>query len=270
MFRIGHFAKLGQVSVKTLRYYDERGLLAPLHTDAATGYRYYSVEQLPRLNRILALKEMGLSLEQIASLLDEGLPAAQLRGMLRLKQVELQQRIHEEQARLAQVEARLQQIEQEGTVSSYDVVLKQVEPRLVAAIREPVAAFAEVGRLTEEIYAYLQPFDVAGIDGALWYAAEDPRQGIDAEGVVFIESAVPPTRRINVYPLPGVDLVACVIHHGAYATFSQAYTALGSWIEANGYTISGPIRELYLRGGPDQHDESYVTEIQFPVTRILL
>src|SRR5918998_3626456 len=104
MFRIGHFAKLSQVSVKTLRYYDERGLLRPMHTDLDTGYRYYSAEQFPRLNRILALKGMGLSLEQIASLLEDGLPAAELRGMLRLKQVELQQRIEDEQARLAQVE----------------------------------------------------------------------------------------------------------------------------------------------------------------------
>src|SRR5262245_51776261 len=121
MFRIGHFAKLSQVSVKTLRYYDERGLLTPVQIDRGTGYRYYSIEQLPRLNRILALKGLGLSLDQIAVLLDEVLPAAQLRGMLRLKQVELQEHIREEQARLEQVAARLRLIEQEGSGYGYDV-----------------------------------------------------------------------------------------------------------------------------------------------------
>ena len=77
MFKIGHFAKLGQVSVKTLRWYDELGLLKPMRIDSENGYRHYSIEQLPRLNRILALKELGLSLEQIVMLLKEDLPADQ-------------------------------------------------------------------------------------------------------------------------------------------------------------------------------------------------
>src|SRR5512143_322161 len=114
MFKIGDFSKLSQVSVKALRYYDELGLLKPVEVDRFTGYRYYSADQLPRLHRILALKDLGLSLEQIAQLLDDDLPAAQLRGMLRLKQVELRAQMQEEQARLARVAARLNQIEQEG------------------------------------------------------------------------------------------------------------------------------------------------------------
>jgi DNA-binding transcriptional MerR regulator len=89
MFKIGDLSKLSRVSVKTLRYYDEIGLLKPAQVDRFTGYRYYSFDQLPRLNRILALKDLGFSLEQIAQVLNEGLPPAQLRGMLRLRQMEL-------------------------------------------------------------------------------------------------------------------------------------------------------------------------------------
>lgn len=85
MLKIGEFSRLAFVPVKTLRYYDDIGLLKPVHVDQWTGYRYYSVEQLPRLNRILALKGLGLSLEQIGQLLDDDLPAEQIRGMLRLK-----------------------------------------------------------------------------------------------------------------------------------------------------------------------------------------
>ena len=88
MFRIGEFSKLSQVPVKTLRYYDEIGLLRPAKVDDFTGYRYYSADQLPRLNRILALKDLDLSLAQIGELLDGDLPAEQMRGMLRLKQAE--------------------------------------------------------------------------------------------------------------------------------------------------------------------------------------
>ena len=79
MIKIGDFSKLSLVSVRTLRYYEEMGLLAPIQVDRFTGYRYYSFDQLPRLNRILALKDLGFSLEQIAQMLDEGLPPAQIR-----------------------------------------------------------------------------------------------------------------------------------------------------------------------------------------------
>jgi DNA-binding transcriptional MerR regulator len=106
MLRIGEFSRIGQVSVKTLRYYDTVGLLKPIVVDPATGYRYYAFEMLPKLNRILALKELGLSLEQIKQLLNDGLSAEQLRGMLKLKQVEIQQQMADEQEKLARVEAR--------------------------------------------------------------------------------------------------------------------------------------------------------------------
>ncbi|MCK4450116.1 MAG: MerR family transcriptional regulator, partial [Anaerolineae bacterium] len=101
MFKIGDFSRISQVSVKTLRYYDEIGLLKPAHVDRFIGYRYYSVDQLGRLHRILALKGLGLSLEQVTRLLDDHLTSEQIRGMLRMKRAEMQQRVEEERERLA-------------------------------------------------------------------------------------------------------------------------------------------------------------------------
>lgn len=92
MLRIGDFSKLSLVSVKTLRYYDELGLLKPVRVDDTTGYRYYSADQLPRLHRILALKDLGLSLEQVGELLRDNLTAEEIRGMLRLKVAEVKDR----------------------------------------------------------------------------------------------------------------------------------------------------------------------------------
>jgi DNA-binding transcriptional MerR regulator len=86
MLKIGDFSRLGQVTVKTLHHYDDLGLLHPAHIDASTSYRYYTLEQLPRLHRIMALKELGLFLEQIGLLLDKELSTEQIRGMLSLKQ----------------------------------------------------------------------------------------------------------------------------------------------------------------------------------------
>jgi DNA-binding transcriptional MerR regulator len=85
MFKIGEFSRLSRVSVRMLRHYDQLGLLKPSRTDNFTNYRYYSADQLPRLNRILALRDLGFSLEQIGNMLDEELSAEQLMGMLNLK-----------------------------------------------------------------------------------------------------------------------------------------------------------------------------------------
>src|SRR5215212_3993913 len=85
MFRIGEFAQIAQVSGRQLRFYDQLGLLRPAHVDQQTGYRYYTIRQLPRLNSILALKELGLALEQIGPLLEDRISPADLRSMLVLK-----------------------------------------------------------------------------------------------------------------------------------------------------------------------------------------
>lgn len=114
MYKIGEFARAGNVTVKTLRHYARIGLLRPGWVDRFTGYRYYTDDQLNRLNRILALKDLGFSLKQVSLLLDDDLQIDKLRTMLTMKQSELTQRVQVEQHRLEQVEERLRQIEQKG------------------------------------------------------------------------------------------------------------------------------------------------------------
>ncbi len=155
MIRIGNFSKLSRVSIKTLRYYDDVGLLKPTHVDGLTGYRSYAFEQLPRLNQILALKELGFSLAEIRELLDEDVSLEQLRGMLRVRQSETQQRVRDEQEQLEQIEARLKQIEMESKMSEYDVVIKKVDPITVACVRGIIPAYSEQGRLWKALDGYL-------------------------------------------------------------------------------------------------------------------
>src|SRR5512135_1987281 len=135
MLKIGEFSRLGRVSVRMLRHYDQLGLLKPVQTEPFSNYRYYSAEQLPRLNRILALRDLGFSLEQIGGLLDENLPTEQLLGMLKLKRAEVEQNLRAEQARLARLEARIRQADQGEPMSAYDIVLRAVEAQLVASLR---------------------------------------------------------------------------------------------------------------------------------------
>src|SRR5579884_868813 len=128
MLKIRDFARLAEVSMTTLRYYDEIGLLKPIHVDPETGYRFYTMDQLPHLHRILAFKELGLGLTQIAEILDEGISAEGLQGMLRLRQAQIQQQIQAQQEQLVRVEARLRSLEQGGSLPNYEVVLKAVKP----------------------------------------------------------------------------------------------------------------------------------------------
>src|SRR5688572_27627844 len=128
MFKIGDFSRICRVPVSALRYYADIGLLHPAQIDSFTGFRYYSLDQLPRLNRILALKDLGLSLTQIQQILNEDLTASEIRGMLKLKEAELEQELEERQSTLARVKARLELIEHEQQVMNLqEIVLKSVE-----------------------------------------------------------------------------------------------------------------------------------------------
>lgn len=264
MLKIGDFSRLCRVPVSALRYYADLGLLRPAQVDTQTGYRFYSVEQLPRVHRILALRDLGLSLEQIATVLSENLSAEEIRGMLRLRQAELRQQIEEEQARLARVEARLRQIEQEGRMSGYDVVLKEIGPQLAAGIRSVIPTYGAIGGLFDELYAYLGQHGAGGLAVGIDHNTEYMEQNPDMEAVVYLAAPVPEGGRVKVYTLPGAT-VASTIHRGAYEGFSKAYEALMLWMQASGYQPVGASRELYLHMGetPDEH----VTEVQIPVAR---
>lgn len=276
MTRIGDFSKLSRVSVKTLRFYDEMGLLKPVHVDHFTGYRYYEFDQLLRLNRILVLKDLGLSLEEIGQLLADNLSLEQMRGMLKLRQAQIRQKVQEEAERLERVEARLRQIEQEDVMSEYDVIIKQVDPIRVASIRDVVLNPPAQGSLWKELAKYLAAQRVRPADApclTLYYDEEYKERDWDIEVCMPIDAELPESQRVKVRTLPAVEMMACTIHYGPFVTINEAYRAIGQWIDANAYRIYGPPREVYLQtveapsGGSSQTDPNTVTEIQFPVRK---
>jgi DNA-binding transcriptional MerR regulator len=272
--KIGDFAKIGWVSVSTLRYYDEVGLLKPAETDPWTGYRYYALDQLPMLYRILALKDLGLSLDQIRQLMGEELPVEQIRGMLRLKRVELREQARELEERLSRVETRLLQIEMEGKMADYDVIVKQVEPMRSAVIYDTVTNMETVNstfdRLFDEVLGYVfshgGAMDSPCLD--LWYdSPNDKPENMRVAVAVPTHSNIPTNDRVKVEELPGVDQMASVLHSGPFATLSQAYAAIFTWINDNGYQVDGPAREIYLQYERTGDPNKWVTEIQMPIAK---
>jgi DNA-binding transcriptional MerR regulator/effector-binding domain-containing protein len=264
MFRIGDFSKLAQVSVKTLRFYDEVGLLKPTYVDRDTGYRYYSATLLPRLNRILAFKELGLSLGEIVHLLEGDLPAPRVRELLQNRRAELARRIERERAQLIEIESWLALIEQAGRVPDYEVTIKWVEPRLVASVRDTISAYADADELFDELQSQINQRGAPLERGAIWHTCANQGRSIDCEAIVFLREPAKDKGRAQVFELPGASVVS-VIHQGSDETCERAYVAARSWIKSHGYAIAGPNRELYWQGDVAQDGDSGVTEIQFPI-----
>jgi DNA-binding transcriptional MerR regulator len=275
MLRIGDFARVGQVSVKTLHHYSDIGLLQPASVDPWTGYRYYTLDQLPRLHRILALKDLGFALDEIASLLDQPQASDAIRPLLNRKQLELRRRVQEEQERLARVEARLRLIGQEGCMEQYDVVVKPLAAQAVVSLRDaavPVAQIAEQAqRLRGEMDALLILAKLRPTGPWVLVLHDEGR----IERVIDLELAAPVPAgsvltaggagRAVIAELPAVEQAAATVHQGAVQSIDQAYDALWQWVIVNGYRKVGSYRAVTLREDID----NTVTEIQVPVTHDL-
>jgi DNA-binding transcriptional MerR regulator len=271
VLKIGEIARIAQVSIATLRYYDQCGLLKPLELDPETGYRYYSLAQLPRLNRILALKELGFPLEQIAQLLVEDLSFEQLHGMFKLKQAQTQQMVDREQERLTRIAARLRQIEQEGKLPTYEVLMKQVEDLRVVSYRETVPFVDGFRRGYQRVVDYLDQQHIQPGSPVLFllHSRSEQREDglyIDMEAAIPLSAALAGNEQIASKTLPG-GLMACAIHPGADLFLGQAYAALYRWIKENDYQVIGLPRLVCLRYGEQMNSGHSVTEVQFPVAK---
>ncbi|MEU5210987.1 MerR family transcriptional regulator [Streptomyces sp. NPDC020742] len=197
MFTIGDFAQYGRVSARMLRHYDAIGLLRPARTDPVSGYRFYEAAQLARLNRILALKDLGFSLQQVGAILAEEVSAEELRGMLRLRRAELEATMTAAGARLAQVEARLRTIESEGRMSADDVVVKRTDTVLLAELSGIAASYGpeDISPVITPLYAELcRLLNAAGVapagPGLAYYEDATGEAAADGGGAVVVHAGL--------------------------------------------------------------------------------
>jgi DNA-binding transcriptional MerR regulator/effector-binding domain-containing protein len=274
MFRIGEFAQIAQVSSRQLRFYDQLGLLQPAHIDAQTGYRYYSIRQLPRLNGILALKELGLSLEQIGPLLKDEISPTELRAMLTLKRAEVERSLREEETRLRHIESRIAQIDRYGGTEGFDVILKSVAPTPFLSLHCSCADMDEVVRMVrlvaEDGARQIRP----ALRDKLIVVARNDRDDEKLDLEIGFSLTRPSNAAVRLTgdhllragELPAVETMATLVRPGTNMESHSSFGAVGSWIEANNYQIAGPCREVFLESitGPPGFEGALV-EIQFPV-----
>jgi len=253
-----------------LRHYDAIGLLQPAYVDQVTGYRSYEAQQLSRLNRIVALKELGFTLQQVRSILDDEVSVEELRGMLRLRQAELHSQIATDTARLAQVEARLQIIEREGDMPADDVQIKRIPGVRVAELTGTAASFEP-----ESISPVIQPLydelcgrlDRAGLTptgpAVAYYEASPLGDGVLVHATLPVDADPSHDHDFSIVDLPEIEQAATIVHRGSMDNVMPTIQTLARWIDENGYRSAGYNRELYIECG--ENIDAWVTELQEPI-----
>jgi DNA-binding transcriptional MerR regulator/predicted transcriptional regulator YdeE len=267
MFRIGEFSRLTLVPVTALRYYADLGLLVPAHVDPESGYRFFTADQLPLVNRLLALKDLGLSLDEIKAVLTDEIGAEELRGMLRLKRAEIGREVVEQQARLDRVEARLRLIEKEGAMPDREIVVKQVESVRGVGCRDRLPV-SEIGEFVGDVMGgvMMNGLMPAGPPLSIYH---DPEFDPESADVTFMvpttgepRGSTPAGRELIAIDVPAAEM-AVVVHVGPYGGLHEAYQALAAWFAREGKMGSGPAYEIYMTGPDDPGDP--VTEIRMAI-----
>jgi DNA-binding transcriptional MerR regulator len=267
VFRIGEFSRLTLVPVTALRYYADLGLLVPAHVDPESGYRFFTADQLPLVNRLLALKDLGLSLDEIKAVLADQIGADELRGMLRLKRAEIGRDVAEQQARLDRVETRLRLIEKEGVMPDQEIVVKQVESVHGVGCRDRLP-ISEIGGFVGDVMGgvMMNGLMPAGPPLSIYHDPEFDPESVDVTFMVPTSAeprgSTPAGRELVAVGIPAAEM-AVVVHAGPYETIHEAYQTLAAWFAREGKMGNGPAYEIYMTGPDDPGDP--VTEIRMAI-----
>ncbi len=266
MFTVGEFSRICQVSIKTLHHYDRIGLLTPLKVDPFTGYRYYGQQQVERMLLISRLKRYGFSLDEMKSLLECEDERVLFSRLSRQKEVLKAQRRETELA-IAELSAHLQDFQKTGDImgyqKNYEITVTETTDRVVIASRQ-VMAVRDFGRYYGALYERIarERLTPDGVCGAVYYDEEFNHESTDIELIVGIRE------KDRADKIMKGQLCAWTVHRGPYSSLSDAYGALVTWIEENGYAWDGAPYEIYIKTQFDSlAPEDWETEIFFPVKR---
>jgi DNA-binding transcriptional MerR regulator len=271
MFKIGQFSIITRLTIKTLRHYDELDLLKPAYVDEESGYRFYTGEQLPRVQKIISLKTIGFSLSEIAQLLAGDVSSDELVKKLEKKRDEVSQAIYSEQTKLNQLTSYLSTLKKEKTMS-YHITIKDLPEVTVASMRKVIKSYNEFNTLYPKMGELMIKQKLECINPGycftLYHDGEYKETDIDVEICESVVKAGKNEDGMTFRKIPAVPQAACVIHQGPYTTIGKTYAALTKWIEDNGFEVTDLMRERYIDGIWNQEDpEKWITEIQAPIKK---
>ena len=267
MFRIGEFSKLTQVSVRMLRYYDEAGLLKPAEVDRWTGHRLYSVEQIPRLDRIRYLRDSGFQVSEIALALEMDDHA--LLVSLNKKCLEIEQAIQKEQERLLKIAVAKEEIQGSKSELHYHISMKSIPACQVLSLRRTVPTYYSEGDLWKELSAFAEKeeIEISSDTFTIYHDTEYREQDVDMELCAPVKKAGENREPFCFRMTEAVPAMASTMVYGEFSNIKKAYLAFAKWLQKNSnYQMSAPVRQIVHRGPWNENDPAkYLTELQIPV-----
>lgn len=271
MLKIGDFSKLSRISIRMLRHYDEIGLLIPESTDEWTGYRYYSEGQLPAVNRITALKEMGFSLATIGEIVKNYDNPKALSQYLEVKMTELQEAAEETARRLRLLETAIDGLGKDSTAMKYNVTLKELPKRNVASVRMIIPSYDREGMLWEILMRETGPLKIQDADPcytlAVFHDGEYKESDVDVEVQKSVEGTYSDTEHVVFKTVDPIQM-ASAIYKGSYEQINEVNEAVANWVKDNGYQFNGMSFSIYhVSPHETQNPDELVTEVCYPVKK---
>ena len=273
MFKIGEFSKLTQVSIRMLRYYDENNLLKPAQTDPFTGYRLYSVEQIPRLQKIIFLRDVGYTVAEIGAAL-KNWSGDFMADQLKSKQIEVQQLLEQEQEKLSRIKTALDSIKKDEIGIHYNFIIKQIPSYPVISLRRVIANYFCEGLLWKELAELTNErkieLPVTEQCFAVYHDNEFKEADVDVEVCMVVTKAVAVDEPLCFQNTEAVAMMACTMVYGPYENISGAFRSLAYWLTGHaGYRMKGKNRQICHRGPWNEENPAhYLTEIQIELEKV--
>ncbi|GEM45100.1 MerR family transcriptional regulator [Deinococcus cellulosilyticus] len=263
MFKIGEFARITGVTLRTLRHYDEMGLLSPSRL-SDNDYRVYTASDLQKMQQILSLRDLGMPLDRIRHI-TEGLSREDFLILLREHRAALQQELEQLQTRISRLEHRLQE------VHMYSPEIRSIPSRFVLSTQGTAQDYqhvtAPMNALWDRLCKHVEqhPVERTGPDTVIWYGDYGDMEAFTLELVFPVAAESPVAEGIRCYLQEATPEMAVVLHKGSYENLGDAYAALATFLEKENYERTGHMREVYLHF--DQDEREHLTEIHVPVRK---
>ncbi|BCJ95829.1 MerR family transcriptional regulator [Anaerocolumna cellulosilytica] len=271
MFKIGEFSKLTQVSIRMLRYYDETGLLKPAETDKFTSYRLYTSEQIPVLNKIIFLRDLGFNVSEISNMLmrwSDELIVKQLEH----KYLEIESVIKAEQERLSKIELAKKDIKQKKIDIHYNVSIKAIPSYQVLSLRRIVPDYYAEGQLWIEMsdFAKKNNIPISTETFTIYHDLDYKERDVDIEICSPVSQMSRSIGDFTYHYTEAVSNMACTMVYGSFNNIALAYRAFAKWLqEHNQYKMEGQSRQIVHRGPwNEEYADNYLIEIQIPLKKV--
>ncbi len=271
MFKIGEFSRLTQISIRMLRYYDQMQLLKPAIIDPRTGYRLYSAEQIPVLNKIIYLRDSGFSVGEISRILQNNSSDHLLRA-LRKKEQEVSEAIQSEKEKLEKISRIRHELQSNrNNELHYNITIKAVPSQLVLSLRRIIPTYYAEEQLWRELSAFAQQKNITLNSNcfSIYHDMEYKEHNVDVELCAPLQKQPAINGKLKVYETPAIPFMAYTLAYGDFSNIAPTYCKFAYWLKNNRYQLAGPDRQLIHRGPWNENTpDNYLTEIQIPVAKI--